>query len=263
MNLLFNSYNNQLCLLMRVKTPMPQKIKIHVRDANMPKTVYTNRYKTVNGEFSFLIRLPITPKVLAISVYNQKNGNMPEGKDKTFSLVEKRYIPLITKVRLFDFKNPLIRSFVQFALEFSQAASYISAGQSVYVSDDGKFRIDYADVIKDSKGGVLRTPARISQDTGRIEISKQRFNEFTVPMRFITLLHEFSHYYINKDMSREDQADFNALLIYLGLGFPRIEAIQAFTEIFVKSPHMVNAERWLKIKKFITEFEDVELQILN
>jgi hypothetical protein len=51
-------------------------------------------------------------------------------------------------------------------------------------------------------------------------------------MRFAILCHEFSHFYVNEDMDNESEADINGLLIYLGLGYPRIEGYQAFLEVF-------------------------------
>ena len=47
-------------------------------------------------------------------------------------------------------------------------------------------------------------------------------------MRMAILLHEFSHFYLNDRMEDETEADLNGLLIYLALGYPRIEAYQSF-----------------------------------
>jgi hypothetical protein len=49
-------------------------------------------------------------------------------------------------------------------------------------------------------------------------------------MRFAILCHEFSHFYVNDNMDDESEADINGLLIYLGLGYPRIEGYQAFLD---------------------------------
>jgi hypothetical protein len=69
------------------------------------------------------------------------------------------------------------------------------------------------------------------------------------------LLHEFSHYYLNTDMSNETEADLNGLIIYLGLGYPRIDAYNVFTQVFVTSPNEVNHERMRIIDNFIRNFE--------
>jgi hypothetical protein len=47
----------------------------------------------------------------------------------------------------------------------------------------------------------------------------------------------------------------NGLLIYLGLGYPRIEAFEAFLEVFEHYPSQENKRRYDKIKNFIDNFE--------
>jgi hypothetical protein len=74
-------------------------------------------------------------------------------------------------------------------------------------------------------------------------------------MRFAILCHEFSHFYVNEDMKDESEADINGLLIYLGLGYPRIEACEAFLEVFEHYPSQENKVRYDKIKNFIDNFE--------
>ena len=150
----------------------------------------------------------------------------------------------------------MISSFVRFAQEFSERANYISAGLSKYISDDGRFQINYLNDITDSATGkVLPTPARIDRYNGVIEVSKAKFESYTVPMRFAILLHEFAHFYLNEDMANETEADLNALLIYLGLGYPRIEALNVFTKVFITAPTEMNVERLKKIDDFIVQFE--------
>ena len=81
-------------------------------------------------------------------------------------------------------------------------------------------------------GKPLKTPARISRHDGVIEISKKYFKQYTVPMRMAILLHEFAHFYLNNNPRDESEADLNALTIYLSMGYPRIEAYQAWLEVF-------------------------------
>jgi hypothetical protein len=69
------------------------------------------------------------------------------------------------------------------------------------------------------------------------------------------LLHEFSHFYLNENINDEVEADLNGLLIYLGLGYPRIEGYQAFLEVFKDSPSMQNKNRYDIINNFIRDFE--------
>jgi hypothetical protein len=116
-------------------------------------------------------------------------------------------------------------------------------------------------------GTVLNTPARIGHKTGVIEVSKRRFDSYTIPMRMIILLHEFSHKYKNPkiglDISDETGADINALYIYLGLGFSKIDAICVFAKVFLKAQTKGNIERMRKIMDYIQRFENQEFTKRN
>ena len=74
-------------------------------------------------------------------------------------------------------------------------------------------------------------------------------------MRMAILLHEYSHFYVNKDINDESEADLNGLLIYLGLGYPRFEGHEAFLKTFINTPTEMNKVRYDKIKAFIDDFE--------
>jgi hypothetical protein len=62
-------------------------------------------------------------------------------------------------------------------------------------------------------------------------------------------------------MDNESEADINGLLIYLGLGYPRIEAFQAFLEVFKDSPSQQNKKRYDRINNFIRNFEKNKMVI--
>jgi len=101
---------------------------------------------------------------------------------------------------------------------------------------------------------VVHTPARISQLNGRIEVSAKQFREFTIPMRMAILLHEYSHYYLNKNPSNEQEADKNGLSVYLKLGYPKIDIYNVFLNVFKKAPSMVNKERFDKLNSFVKNY---------
>jgi hypothetical protein len=94
-----------------------------------------------------------------------------------------------------------------------------------------------------------------------IEVSKDAFSKFTIPMRLAILFHEFSHYYLNEQINDEMEADLNGLLIYLSLGYPRIEAYQAFLETFQGTPTKLNKSRYELINKFINDFDKMNMVI--
>ena len=245
--------------MIEVATRQPEKIQIVVKDINKPNTKYTDRYATVNGIQKFYVRMPISPYESLVSVYNTANGNLKQGADPSFKVVKVDARPLERKMDCVDWSNPKIRDFVGFAQQFSNNAGILSAGKypngSTYISDEGNFRIDYFDDIRSKTGIVIPTPARISQTKGIIQVSKKHYKDFTVPMRMAILLHEFSHFYLNERMEDETEADLNGLLIYLALGYPRIEAYQSFLTTFKDTPTPQNKERYEILHQFITNFE--------
>lgn len=243
----------EFTLLIKVKTDKPEKIHLKVSDEDKKNTVFTNRWKTVNGECSFFVRMPVSGKYSLINIYNEKFGQNKED-DTSFEVLEIKKLPLEKRMDVLDFSNGNLRSFINFCTKFCFNAGHLPSGS--YQSSDGKFSIEYVPTIISSKSGKeLETPARISKDSGRIQVSQKKFVPDTVPMRMAILLHEYSHYYVNKDIDNESEADLNGLLIYLGLGYPRFEGHEAFLKTFINTPTEQNKMRYDKIKKFIDDFE--------
>ena len=255
----YNSNKRELTLKIKVKTNRPQKIALKVRDSRKPYTYYTDRWATVRGESVFHVRMPQSPKTLVIEIYNKKYGNKAKDRDKTFKLAGMKVVPLEKQLNAFDADDKTTRSFIKFAQQFSENAGILSASNSIYRSDGGDFRIDYVNIIKDRKTGKsLNTPARISRSRGVIEVSKKHFKDYTVPMRIAILFHEYAHFWINVDSTSEMESDLNALIIYLGLGYPRIEAHQAFLEVFKNTPTDLNKRRYKLLSNFINNFENMQ-----
>ena len=65
------------------------------------------------------------------------------------------------------------------------------------------------------------------------------------------------------DISNEVGADINALYIYLGLGFSKIDAICVFANVFLKAQTKGNMERMRKIMDYIQKFENGEFAKRN
>lgn len=242
----------ELTLLIKVYTNSPETIRIRVFDAEQANTTFTDRYRTVDGESIFFVRLPVSGENAFVEVYNEKHGNLPVGMDNTVVVESITKEPLEKKLDVIDFSNQYVKSFVTFATRFSYNAGTLPTGN--YVSDDKQFLIRYLPTIED--GGVEQsTPARIDITNGKIEVSKKHFVDYTVPNRMAILLHEFSHVYLNDNVDDEVEADLNGLLIYLGLGYPRIEAFEVFAKTFLNTPTEQNKVRYDKIKSFIDHFE--------
>lgn len=199
---------------------------------------------------------------MKVSIYSETYGNHPNNEDKSFEITEFR----VDKLKTCDlWATPLTFSFIKFAQDFSNNASVFSAGKKtpdIYRSDCSNFTIDYYDVIQ-HKGKPITTPARIGHNKGIIEVSKKAFLGYTVPMRMLILLHEYSHKWLNprigRDIGDETAADINALNIYLSLGYPDMEAHQAFLTVFRRANNESNHKRYLIINDFITRFKNGEI----
>jgi hypothetical protein len=197
--------------------------------------------------------MPISGKNALIKIWNDRLGENKE-EDNTFEVIEIKKLPLEKRLDVLDFSNQNLRSFINFCTRFCFNAGQLSSG--TYRSSDGRFTIEYVPTIISSKSGKeLETPARISKDSGRIQVSQKKMIPDTIPMRMAILLHEYSHFYVNKDIDNESEADLNGLLIYLGLGYPRFEGHEAFLKTFINTPTEQNKVRYDKIKKFIDDFE--------
>jgi len=245
--------HEELTLIIKVLTQQPTKIRIKVIDESQVDTSFTDRFKTVDGESIFYVRMPISPQNALVYIYNEDKGNLMQGQDDSFEVESITKGALEKKLDVIDFSNAEVRSFVNFATRFCYNAGTLPSG--TYVSDDRKFVIKYLPVIEDD-GKEQSTPARIDITNGNIEISKKQFVKFTIPNRMAILLHEFSHVYLNDNVDDEVEADLNSLLIYLGLGYPRIDAFEVFAKTFMNAPSEQNKDRYDKIKSFIDNFEN-------
>jgi hypothetical protein len=237
-----------------IETNGEQRIWLKVKDANRKNTFYTKRFSDINGRQSFFVRLPQAPEVAKVIVYNDKTGR--GRRDFGFRVLSITEVPLKTTPIKMSKKT---KSFVKFAQEFCDECGYLSSSPTghTYRSNNGKFRIDLFDKIRSKKSKkVIGTPARISQLTGKIEVSKAMFKRYTIAMRMAILLHEYSHFYLNRVPSDESEADINGLKIYLSLGYPRIDAYNVFLNVFKKSASEQNLHRYEKLDSFIRNFEE-------
>jgi len=255
MNYRLNTRYDEMCLVIKVAVNRPCQIVIKIIAEDKPNIVFTDRWATVQDKKTFHVRLPMTSENIIVSVYDKAVGNLPKNQEKNITLLEVNKTPLEKRLDVVDIENMAVANFVDFAQRFSYNAPYLSSDKT-YQSDNGQFLIEYLPVIKSSSTNKeLTTPARISRMTGRIQVSKKYFDKYTVPMRFAILCHEFSHFYVNEDIDNESEADINGLLIYLGLGYPRIEGLQAFLEVFKESDSQQNLQRIKIIEKFVMDFE--------
>jgi hypothetical protein len=249
----------QVNLRVALQADSPQKVRLKVYDAQNPKRVFTNRYKTIKGEESLFVRMPLSGDVTIVEVTND-GGIVKKGAKENFKFVGVEKLPLERRIDVNDIRDGRVRSFVEFAQRFAFNLDELEPNQ-IYTSNDREYYIKLFPTIVNQQGQELNTPARISKRTGVIQVSKKAFMEMTIPMRIAILMHEFSHFYLNEQMDNEIEADLNGLLVYLGLGYPRIEAYQAFLETFKGVPSQQNKERYDVINKFINDFESMNMVI--
>jgi hypothetical protein len=232
-----------------VRAPVPTKIFLKVEDYFRPNTLYTDRFNTIKGTEDFIVKMPLSPEICRITLANE------HGNDDGFTLVKKVTEPLKTKMTVFDFGNPGTAKFIIFAEQFSQRAGYISPGE--YHNNTGEYMISYVDQIKaHDTGNVLNTPARISTGSGLVEVSKEKFDKYTVPGRIGTLLHEFCHVFANNHVNTEMEADKHAATIYLALGFPTIDLLNVFDQIFYRADTEGNRKRMQLLMTYAMEFDN-------
>jgi hypothetical protein len=243
-----------------IQTKQLSRIRIVALDPNKPASKYVDRVGKLSGKRTFELKFPVSPKKLKVVIFNVANGNLPYGEDDSFSIVDMK----VEKLPTYDvWWNKETQNFYNFAVEFSQNAGILSAGDTkphIYRSDDGKFTIDYYNNIIDKKTNkMLTTPARIGHNTGIIEVSKNKFMQYTIPMRLIILLHEFSHKYLNpkidKPISYETGADIQGLYVYLGKGWSPYEAHKTFLQVFRNANNEPNHKRYKIINDFIAKYE--------
>lgn len=236
-----------------VRTKAPQTIVLKVFDKSQANTYFTDRTKQVDGQEELFVRMPLAPNTATLSIYNQKNGNLKSGEDDSFEVVSIKKEDLDITLGRTKMDTMSVRNFVAFAQKFCYNAGWITAPRD-YMSSVGNYKIEYLPFIINSKGEKMATPARISTKNGRIQVSQESFRDMTVPMRMAILLHEYSHFYLNSDVANETEADLNGLTIYLGLGYPIIEAYDAFGKTFIGYPSQQNKERYDIINKFIKQY---------
>jgi hypothetical protein len=231
-----------------VEVKRPTKVMIRVFNPDKPNTFYLDRWNTVQKTGEFEARMPQTCDKVIVEIRSIDGNDQNIRITKLQKAKLEQYIPCLS--------GKGVPSFVKFAQEFCENASVLQPNVS-YFSDDKKYQIDYMKVITEN-GRVERTPARISNKTGRMEVSKDHFVTYSVPMRMAILLHEFSHFYLNVVTQDEVEADLNALKIYLGMGYPIIEAHKSFLNVFKKTPSKQNHERYEYLKAFIDNFESMK-----
>jgi hypothetical protein len=244
--------NKPVILQIGVAVRVKSVVCIQVLNPDKRNTVYMDRWQTVNDRGEFDVRLPQNCKRVLVKIWMPENNNDQDIRITKFSKKKiENYLPCVSG----GYK---VREFVKFAQFFAENCGDLSTG--TYYSDNEQFRIDYLPTITNN-GQTISTPARISNKNGRMEISQQAFLRYTVPMRMAIMLHEYAHFNMNEVQEDEVEADLNGLKIYLGIGYPVIEAHKSFLEVFEGTPTEENKKRYGYIKSFIDNFDRLKYKI--
>lgn len=246
-----NTKNEPLAIDMEVAVKKPCRVRVVVYNPSKPSTVYFDRFKDIVDKAPFEIRMPQNAKITQMEILSSQSNSSDDNIRVTRFKKKKlnNYAPCLNGN---GWNGSRVKEFLKFAKEFCENGAIYNYG--TYYSDKGNFRIDYFPVITD-KGKPISTVARIHNESGRMEVAKGQFVKMTVPSRMAILLHEFSHFNLNEDMHDEIEADLNALKIYLGSGYPVIEAHKGFLEVFKSHPSNQNRERYEYLKNFIDNFD--------
>ncbi|OJJ16745.1 hypothetical protein BKI52_33090 [marine bacterium AO1-C] len=245
--LLFNTQDKPLQLVVTVKAPYGAMVRFSGINADPGKinSAYFTLQKHIKDLGTVTFPMPFTPAQLLLTV----EANTP------LEIVESKPLIQIIEANIFElsalkkeklYLSQMTKDFIRHAVEFAEEAGFSQPGMT-YSNDKGEFPILYFQNLQGTT-----TPARIHKRTGEIQISAAKFRKMTVPMRIFILLHEWAHWY--KRSGNEIECDLFAARIFLGLGFPRYEAMSAVTEVLTDHPDHV--ERAVKLREFIREYRD-------
>jgi hypothetical protein len=254
MEKVWQSDSKPISLWVKIICKGKSKFRVCASDFAHKNSNYADRTIECDGERIIYLSFPISPDKLKISIIQV------EGKENF--MVDIKEKPL----KKYDIKvDEQSAKFLKFAGDFCKVSGYSQADPSgrLFQTKDGEFKIKYFPVIIDHRNNkVSSTPARIGHNTGIIEIAKLPFDRYTIPMRMMILLHEYSHKYRNPKLglpiSDEVGADLNALYLYLGVGFSKVDAIYVFCNVFLKAQTPGNMNRMKKIYEYIKRFENQE-----
>jgi hypothetical protein len=266
------SNNLQFALNLHFQSVIPVKLRVITFDRDKPFTKYSDRSIQVNGDRTIYLTFPNSPKFMILQIEEVGAGGVQTNNWKLigYNAAGGRLLPYqLIKIRKCDvWMDEETRAFVTFAELFAKNAGFLVNG--MYKDDSGKFTIDFQDFIVDKESGMMvNTPARIGHKSGIIHVARQIFQDFTVPQRFMILMHEFSHKYINpkfgKGIGNEFAADINALYVYLGLGYPPIDARTVYLKVFNQDgvDPQLSLKRYKYINNFINGFKDNKMASCN
>jgi hypothetical protein len=244
---------HDITLTFKVSVDRPMVLRIKGYDAHPfhNNSVYFDREfgtadQLFQGTKMIQAPMPVSPEKMNLVAFDSLTGSQSGVR-----ILEVKAAPL--DKRIVAFNTPDDYEYYRFLESFIKACGYRQTG--MYKSENGKFKILLSGALYNEKGQPLSTPARIFRPSGIQEWNKPKTDKMTIPIRAFIGLHEFCHFRVNT--RNEFEADHYALRIYLGMGFPKSEAMYAFTKIFnpVDENHEKHLEsRMQEMSTFIKNF---------
>lgn len=245
--------NQPMRLNIAIKCKGKRVFRVYIEDTGKKNSRYADREIKVSGARIIHFSLPVTTDQMTICCYDKHDPS-----NKNFEIVFEK-APLTTYNVWLDNGT---RDFLNLAVYFCQVSGFEKASVKgrVFKTKDDFFKIKYYPVIVDFKSGkAMNTPARVGHSTGNIDVAKIKYDRYTFAMRMIITLHEYCHVHKNPkiglEIENEIGADINALYIYLGLGFSKVDALYVYANIFLKAQSKGNSERMRRICDYIKRFE--------
>jgi len=251
-------YRQPFNLLLKIRAIRPTQLLISIFDPQSG-AFFIDRKVMVHKARKLRLKLPIVSEKVRVQIVNK---DLPLGD--SHYVIENVKIVRDTKcpIELTDRDKRFIKLAKWFALEVNQ----LKAGEKGTIYQSEEFNLLLLDKIKEN-GKELSTPARIGQDTGIIQVSKTKIQDYTVPMLMVMLLHEYAHHFKNPEYGRaienEMSADLIAINMALNLGFDPVEVEHCFISVFNGKKTRLNKKRLAAIREFIERFKSTEQKRCN
>lgn len=223
------------------------------------KNAQRNAAQRFRGKKWFSFPLPIAPDYLRLEISDKNTG-----KKSGIQILDKR---ISCKKPVGLSVDAETKRFIEFAAWFARHSGTLRTG--LHSSANNEFHIRYLPVITSLETGKrVHTPARVSHETGVMEVSQEDFLQLSVVNRLVILLHEFFHVYGNT--TNEKDCDRFALNVALKMGFSKTECFYTLSKLFMYSSHPAvgeagkfqaaseqeKEERVLRAKDFIMVFQE-------
>lgn len=231
------THNIPTQLYVTLQVNRKSKIRMYILSDEYKNTAIASRDFDLENAYNFSLMLPINGKSVTFVAKNLSGGKI------RILNIEKRHLQ--TSIPEVLYSNSIISEFVNHAISISLRMNVLQNG--LYVSKKGNIKIELKDELtvfdKNGREMATKSVARVCSNTKIIEVSKKNIMVYTVSGIFAILCHEFAHVYMNTVATSEKEADDNAMMIYLGLGFSRVDLVSTWSKVYKNADNKGNRMR--------------------